>query len=295
MRKVALYLGALGLLFVVLTPRANAQLSGAIFTTVADGSEVNFNIYGDKNDVYLDGGPGPGAPQGAAGLPDGIYVFMVTDPSGKTLLSQDIAACRRFQVAAGIITALILSNPTCSAAHLTGNDIDHGAVTVQLMPYADTPNKGGEYKAWVTPVDKYICPLTTVDCGQGKHGFVNRWSKTDNFKVGISAVREIDTRFIDTNTGNFIDGLGITWVDTNGASNHKWSYYNQSLVVIHEAHVEAPENGTHYIIVADQPGCTVGNVYLNGNLLPSTGGQTIAVKVLPSYKNITLRVDVDCN
>ena len=35
--------------------------SGAIFTTVADGSEVNFNIYPNKEAVYLDGGPGPGA------------------------------------------------------------------------------------------------------------------------------------------------------------------------------------------------------------------------------------------
>jgi len=163
-----------------------------------------------------------------------------------------------------------------------------------LMPYADTPNNGGEYKAWATPVGKYLCPLTAIDCGSGKHGFQNSWSKTDNFKVRISTVREIDTRFIDSNTGNFIDNLGITWVDTNGTSNKKWSYYNESLYVIHEAHVEAPENGTHYIIVADQPGCIVGQVYLNGNLLPNTGGQTVAVKVLPSYKNITLRVDVTC-
>src|SRR5215217_8864891 len=73
--------------------------SGAIFTTLPDGSEVNFNHFDLKTDVYLDGGPGPGAPQEAAGLDDGIYVFQVTDPSGKTLLSQDIAACRRFSVA----------------------------------------------------------------------------------------------------------------------------------------------------------------------------------------------------
>jgi hypothetical protein len=33
------------------------------------------------------------------------YVFMVTDPSGKTLLSTDRAGCRQFVVAGGIITA----------------------------------------------------------------------------------------------------------------------------------------------------------------------------------------------
>ena len=37
-------------------------LSGAIFTTLPDGSEVNFNIYSDKTLVYLDGGPPVGAP-----------------------------------------------------------------------------------------------------------------------------------------------------------------------------------------------------------------------------------------
>ena len=57
--------------------------SGAIFTTLPDGSEVNFNIYSSKDLVYLDGGPGPGAPATAAGLDDGTYVFQVTDPSGK--------------------------------------------------------------------------------------------------------------------------------------------------------------------------------------------------------------------
>ena len=36
-------------------------------------------------------GPGQGAPQTAAGLDDGTYVFQITDPSGKVLLSTDPA------------------------------------------------------------------------------------------------------------------------------------------------------------------------------------------------------------
>ena len=58
-------------------PSANAAgLSGAIFTTVADGSVVNANRqYQSKCDVYLDGGPGPNAPAKAAGLPDGSILF----------------------------------------------------------------------------------------------------------------------------------------------------------------------------------------------------------------------------
>src|SRR5512138_53229 len=95
--------------------------SGAIFTTVADGSEVNFNIYPSKEAVYLDGGPGPGAPQGAAGLDDGTYVFQVTDPSGKTLLSTDPVQCRQFVVTGGIITSVV---PAGGCQHLTGVDID---------------------------------------------------------------------------------------------------------------------------------------------------------------------------
>jgi hypothetical protein len=278
----------------VLPAQAN-QVSGAIFTTVSDGSEVNFNIYADKTDVYLDGGPGPGAPQGAAGLPDGVYVFMVTDPSGKTLLSTDIAACRRVQVSGGIFGALVTSNPTCAAPHLQGT-FGNGGIPVQLMPYNDTPNNGGEYKAWVTAVQNYTCPLTAVDCGSNVHGFIHDFSKTDNFKVKSKTVREIDSRFHDTsNGGAFIDGLMVTWTDTLGNTNNKWSYYNQALDVNHEAHVESPENGTHLITIQNQVGCTVDEVYVNGQLMPNLGPQTVSVKMSPSYKNITIFVDVNCN
>ena len=58
-RRIPALLSALlcsGLLSVVLF--ANPP-SGAIFTTVADGSEVNFNIYPSKEAVYLDGFPSP--------------------------------------------------------------------------------------------------------------------------------------------------------------------------------------------------------------------------------------------
>ena len=268
--------------------------SGAIFTTLVDGSEVNYNIYQAKEDVYLDGGPGPGAPQTAAGLDDGVYVFQVTDPSGKTLLSTDPVECRQFTIQNGIIT----STAPSSCPHSTGTDADHGAITVQLFPFNDTPNNGGEYKVWVTLLANYVCAndLRNVDCGPKKqgaaHGFIPRYSKTDNFKVRGGA-REIDTRFYDQ-AGNILDGMEITWTDPLGASNNKWSYENLALDIHHEAHVEDVENGTHTITIGNQPGCTVGSIYLAGNLLRNSGPQSVSVWVDPNWPGATIFVDVMC-
>jgi cysteine-rich repeat protein len=151
-----------------------ARLAGAIFTTLPDGTRVDANIYADKDDVYLDGGPGNQAPSGSAALPEGDYYFQVTDPSGQVLLSQDAIECRRFHVdASGLISAVGPSG--CS--HVTGIDVDHGALTVQLMPYADTPNPGGEYKAWVTKVSEYDIRYRQF------FGFNPSESKTDNYKI----------------------------------------------------------------------------------------------------------------
>ena len=277
--------------------------SGAIFTTVANGSEVNFNIYPSKTAVYLDGGPGPGAPQTAAGLDDGTYVYQVTDPSGKKLLSTDAAKCRQFTVAGGIITSVAVSG---SCAHNTGIDIDHGATTVQLMPYLDTPNNGGVYKVWATLLLNYRCSLALVDCGfkpgQNVHGFSPSDSKTDNFKVKSNVAQEIDTRFFaDTNGNNYpdvgedwIDGLQIQWHDPIGGSNFKTSYLNAGLNVNHEAHIEAAEEGTHRISIANQPGCSVGWITVNGVRQPEPGPQDVFVQFPRTTKSVTLFVDVQC-
>ena len=286
---------------VMLVVSASAQgVFGAIFTTNSDGTEVNANIYADKGDVYLDGGPGPGAPKTAAGLPDGTYYFQVTDPSGKTLLSTDPLNCRQFIVSGGIITAV-----TGPCPHTPGSDVDHGATTVQLMPYKDTPNSGGEYKVWATAIQDIDskCDVTVVDCTPNKlaHGFISSKSKTDNYKVrGVA--RECDTRFFPDLNGNgykddgedWIDGLGIKWTDTLGASNSKWSYLNTNLDINHEAHVEAVENGTHTISIQNQPGCSVGNIFVNGSALKTKGPQNVYVNVKPSFKSGTIFIDVAC-
>jgi hypothetical protein len=231
-----------------------APLSGAIFTTTPNGGIVNENVhYNAKIEVYLDGGPGPNAPQTAAGLPDGDYVFQVTDPSGKVLLSEDASKCRVFRVADGVIVALrdlTLSNSgavvsivdhtntdTChvnnspdgaagtSGKHDTNIDLDHGlpAIVVQLMPFYNTPNPGGVYKAWVMPLTRYIenggslkatpkdYQVKGVKLGyQRDPGFgpSRDQVKTDNFKVKEFFPPEITVRKFHDLNGNGIWDAG---------------------------------------------------------------------------------------
>ena len=170
---------------------AGAQVSGAIFTTTPDGAIVNENVhYANKADVFLSGGPGPNAPPGAAGLPPGEYYFQVTDPSGKQLLSTDTA--RNRCVVIGNQGYMI--NQRCGAAYGPGNHLLNAKANgyaqesvVQLIPFDDTPNNGGVYKAWMTPVGAYVGNIDVTgnqNCGNGCfHGFMPADSKTDNFKV----------------------------------------------------------------------------------------------------------------
>jgi hypothetical protein len=287
---------------------ARAAPSGAIFTTVVDGTEVNLNQYPSKEDVYLDGGPGPGAPQTAAGLDSGTYVFQVTDPSGKVLLSTDQAKCRQFVVEGGIITS-VAPAALAGCAHKTGTDVDHGAMTVQLMPYDDTPNNGGVYKVWATPVADYLrgCRLQgiangldVVDCGPiarrsggVAHGFIPAASKTDNFKVKYGPPHELDVTF-EGPDGVYRDGLATEWFDTVGGSNVKWSVWNPRILAYHEAHVENVENGIHRFDIFDQPGCQVDWIAVDGEALPDAGPQMVTVLAKPSFKSGTIFVRVHC-
>jgi len=293
--------------WLAVTPAQASAPTGAIFTTVADGSEVNLNNYPSKDAVYLDGGPGPGAPQTAAGLDDGTYVFQVTDPSGKTLLSTDAAKCRQFTVANGIITGYV-TVAGCTP-HLTGIDIDHGATTIQLMPYLDTPNPGGVYKAWVTKVQDYLtgCAnlhvnngLDVVDCGGPRagdfHGFINSSSKTDNFKVKEPIEKEIDTYFVD-NKGAPIDGVLVPHIDSLGAINNYWTYTNTAIGLYHASHVENVETGTHYIVIQDSATCKVGNISVlmwDANSYYYNGAQTLQFKVDKTFWMGTIKITVSC-
>lgn len=290
-----------GMTFLAMPVSAGAP-SGAIFTTLSDGSEVNLNLFPSKDAVYLDGGPGPGAPATAAGLDDGTYVFQITIPSGKVLLSTDQARCRQFTVLGGLITSVVAQPDGCQ--HKTGIDIDHGALTVQMMPYKDTTNNGGVYKAWIVRVEDYKLgcqllgipagqELNQVDCGFSAgddHGFVPGNTKTDNFKIATKINREIDTRFLNE-LGQVMDGFSETWIDTLGGTNKKWSYY-QPAFNEHIAHVEAIENGTHQIRLDNQPGCTVS--WVDSPAGQFDGPQTISVNVSQSDKDLSVYINVHC-
>jgi hypothetical protein len=149
-----------------------AGFFGAIYTTTVDGTVVNQNLYDAKSDVYINGGP---QNTNAQGLPAGTYYFQVTDPSGAHLLSTDAAVCRQVLVAGDR-----LAGPTgpCPHAPASTNDAN-GSLGVQLIPFNDTPNAGGEYKVWL------IRQATTTSVAtDGIHiNFLNSNAKTDNFKI----------------------------------------------------------------------------------------------------------------
>jgi hypothetical protein len=190
--------GLVGLALTVMTAHAiagQAPVTGAIFTTGADGAYVNANIYGAKEEVYLNGGPQPNAPCTAAGLPDGQYYFQVTDPSGKVLLSTDSIQARNVEVLGGVIVGLGLTG-----THGMLPTGQCGSMTVELMPFAGTPNPGGEYKVWMTPVGEYIE-------GSGSFGFLPRKSKTDNFKAPSTVDTDGDGQPDDIDTDDDNDTI----------------------------------------------------------------------------------------
>jgi hypothetical protein len=169
---------------------ASAQVNGAIYTSVADASAVNKNIYPSKDAVYLNGGP---QTQNDPGLrPDGLYYFQVTDPSGSVLLSTDPAACRLVIVSDGRVVGVPPTLPAecTSGFHAVGTaNPNNGQLPVQLMPYNDTPNPGGEYKAWLTPFENFSPDPDNLHCSSKnsnvRFGFCDSDSKTDNFKVRL--------------------------------------------------------------------------------------------------------------
>ncbi|MFN1550068.1 hypothetical protein [Vibrio natriegens] len=245
-RTATLAVSSLALMF---SMSAFARLDGAIFTTTPLGDIVNENVrYQSKEEVFLDGGPGPQAPRTAAALPEGLYYFQVTDPSGKCLLSSTLESadtnggtcyedvkikgknaknaeafyaeplsCRLFYFDGEDGVTFINDSYTMTqevkvrgkmetqstvveCRHQLGSEyleIDPSAMpdgeTIQLFPFANTPNSGGVYKAWVSTAASVEAACESspdwnegIETGEncnGFFGFIPRNSKTDNFKA----------------------------------------------------------------------------------------------------------------
>lgn len=191
-------------------------ISGAIYTSKNDGTQVNGNLYPTKADVYLNGGPPPNAPCTSGGMNDGDYYFQVTDPSGATLLSSDDISNRKFRVSGGLIT----ENLGAPAPHANGVGKCPGSISIQLIPYDDTPNAGGEYKVWVTRVSDYENSAVGNNGLGPNFGFVGGHIKTDNFKVlagddPLPPPPNGDTfsisgkKFYDANVNGVLDALEV--------------------------------------------------------------------------------------
>lgn len=199
-----------------------ANVSGAVWTSKADGTSVNANLYDDKNEVHLNGGP---QNANGNGLPPGTYYFQVTNPSGSVLLSTDPIQCRKVNVVNGVISGAASSgtNPECKHSNGSYNS-SNGSIPVQLMPYDDTPNVGGEYKLWLTPVDSY------GGCDKSTWGFCNSDSKTDNFKVKVQHAYLIACKLSDLAPIGARDAgdiplanwpMAATGVDSGGATDQE--------------------------------------------------------------------------
>ena len=126
---------------------------GALWTTTASGVSVNANIYANKGDVYLNGGPQHGNGQG---LPDGLYYVQVTAPDG-TLLGSSVGSARPTPI--HVVNGVMVSLYQLSAIVVKASNGAPG--------YDNTPNHGKEYKVWVSQ----------------DSAFPNSKSKTDNFKA----------------------------------------------------------------------------------------------------------------
>jgi hypothetical protein len=183
---------------------AGANNSGAIHTSKIDGTVVNGNIYDAKGDVYMNGGPQN--PHDAGLVPEGVYYFMVTDPSGAVLLSNDDISCRQVIVSGTHIQSVPLTVPgSCTTGfHTLGTVNPNGGTPVQIAPFDDTPNAGGEYKVWLTPVENYSPDANNPQCSaKGAHvrfGFCDSDSKTDNFKLKVAGVAHVSVcKFNDWN------------------------------------------------------------------------------------------------
>jgi hypothetical protein len=150
----SLALVAVSALVIVCAGTMQAQVAGNVFTTDSQGS-VNVNLYNNKNDVYVNGGP---RQPGAAGLPDGDYYIQVTEPNGVLLGS---SVLRPNQTPITVVNGSFVTN--YRLVDIVGR-VSHPN---HNPGFDDSSNPGNVYKVWVSK----------------NPAFPSSESKTDSFKV----------------------------------------------------------------------------------------------------------------
>ena len=294
-------------LWMAVPPAAADALGRDLHHRRADGSEVNFNSTPAKKTSIWTAAPAPTCPRrGRAFWTTARYVFQVTNPTGKTLLStmrRNVWSVRRWR---GVHHHQ--RRPLGRRAHDTGSRRrprrpDRAAPAVQRHP-----NPGGEYKVWVTATDGLprllqgdlasINGLHLVDPGESppNHGFVpDDGSKTDNFKVGgAPSSRSTPASSLLGNPATGSTGLRSHTPTPSAPRTPSGPTTHPRTRCSTRPTSRPSKRGTHYITIANQPGCTVGHVMRDGLTLPKTGPQTVSVTVHNNTKSETLRVDVEC-
>ncbi len=180
-----------------LIPSVTVAGNNAIWTSTSTGTTVNLNTYANKTDVYLNGGP---QNCGTGGLPDGTYYFRVTNPSGSVDLSADPLADREVQVTNGYISGV-----AGSGDHALGSSPCPGAVSVQMAPFYDSPNSGGEYSVALQSTADYA-----IDGWQG--------AANDNFKVQNANTISI-AKSNDSNPNGVLPGTSVDFTLTLTVTN----------------------------------------------------------------------------
>jgi hypothetical protein len=167
-------------------------VSGAIFTTDSTCSGVDLNIYANKDDVYVNGGPQ--AHSGAAGLPDGYYYVQVTAPGGGQLGTS---------VGSGNDTPVHVTNGVFDQCYQLS------AILIKTSDgtpgYDDTTNSGGEYMVWISTVSTFDNSSTKTDnfkvnsvecpeppCGPPLAGFINVIKFYDANTDGVAQAEEVE-------------------------------------------------------------------------------------------------------
>jgi hypothetical protein len=212
-----------------------ACLNGNTQSGTAD--VVDCNIYANKADVWLNGGPA----QGLSGA--GTYFFAVLAPGGQAdpndgttdLLSTDPYANRTFSVDSS-------GNVTYSGTHA----FDQTENKIQLAPYNDTPNPGGVY----------IMAICLLPSGPGTQPVTPSTCKYDAFKVNNSSTCTTDCTVTPASDPTVTKTADGAYTDT-----WKWGITK----AVDKTLVETSTSATfNYTVTVTHDGGTVTGVTVTG-------------------------------